>query len=185
MRHGFVYVGSAVLWASAACSGGGHGSGTTPAANNGPDPEVCAWAPAGECQLADFTKMNKAPYFAKTHGKRFVDVWVNTTGLAAYKDESATLPVGSVIVKTSYERKDGKPTDARGPIFVMIKKEAGFNEKGGDWWYAIHWAKPTGSFAADGPIDWKTPEKKVGYCSGCHDGYDRQLGMVPEDARAW
>ena len=30
-----------------------------------------------------------------------------------------------------------------------------------------------------GPVYWRTPSKKVDYCSECHENYDRGLGGVP------
>lgn len=138
---------------------------------------------------ASYTKVNTEPVKSRTHGGRFVDTYVNDLGLAAYQDpaEEAALPEGTVIVKTSWETADGAPTDVAGPIFVMVKREAGFAPDHDDWWYAIQWASPPEKWEQKlgGPIYWRTPSKKADYCWECHENYDRGLGMVPEGMRTW
>jgi hypothetical protein len=105
-------------------------------------------------------------------------------GAAAYKDESAEIPVGTIVVKTSWQRDGDKPSDVAGPIFVMKKMEPGYDPANQDWYYAIHWDKPTPKLMKKyGPMYWRSPSPKVKYCWGCHNDYDRQLGQVPEDKR--
>ncbi|MEM9489018.1 MAG: cytochrome P460 family protein [Myxococcota bacterium] len=134
-----------------------------------------------------YAKVNSEPVFCEDHGKRFCDTYVNDVGVEAYKNEDAEIPVGTIVVKTSWENQGGAPSDVPGPIFVMEKRAAGFDTEHGDWYYAMHWEKPTAQFAKalGGPTYWRSPSKRVAYCFGCHDGYDRQLGMVPEEKRAW
>lgn len=129
---------------------------------------------------ASYVKFNTSPVVSETHGGRLVDTYVNAVGAAAYLDEEAELPVGAVIVKTSAER-DGAP----GPIFVMEKRAPGFDPEHGDWAYAIHWAAPPPAWAKKlgGPVYWRSPSPRVGYCVECHDNYDRNLGGVPSDQR--
>jgi hypothetical protein len=129
-----------------------------------------------------YKQMNSSPVLSKTHGGRFVDTWVNEVGAAAYQGE-ADIPVGSVVVKTSWENDGGKPSTVPGPIFVMRKMEPGYAPDHGDWYYAIHWAEPVGEQQAKlgGPIYWRGKSKKVDYCWTCHDNYDRELGGVPPD----
>ena len=130
---------------------------------------------------ASYVQMNTTPVSSETHGGRLVDTYVNRVGAAAYLDVEAELPVGTVIVKTSAEVKDGRATGEAGPIFVMEKRAAGFDPEHGDWAYAIHWAEPPTRWRAKlgGPIYWRSPSPKVGYCVDCHDNYDRNLGDVP------
>lgn len=132
---------------------------------------------------ATYVKLNTAPVASETHGGRLVDTYVNAVGAAAYLDPDAAIPVGTVIVKTSLEVRAGQATGEAGPIFVMEKRAAGFDPDHGDWAYAIHWAAPPERWAAKlgGPIYWRTPSPKVGYCVECHDNYDRNLGDVPGD----
>ena len=132
-----------------------------------------------------YTQLNKEPFFSKTHGKRFVDLYVNDIALEAYK-AGTEPPVGSVIVKTSWETADGKPTEVAGPIFVMEKKPAGFSEETSDWWYGLHWAEVPPKWQTvmkASKVYWRTPSKKVGYCVDCHDVYDNQIGGIPEASR--
>lgn len=133
---------------------------------------------------AGYTRLNTAAFPSPTHGGRMVDVYVNAVGLTAYQDpaQEAEIPVGTVVVKTSTE-SDG----SAGPIFVMEKRAAGFNPEQGDWWYAIHWAEPPAKWMKKlgGPIYWRTPSQKAQYCFDCHDSFDRQLGGVPAEQRAY
>jgi hypothetical protein len=135
---------------------------------------------------ASWPKLNKEPVMSKTHGGRFVDTYVNEIGREAYKDDDAEIPVGTVIVKTSWETVDGAATEVAGPIFVM-ERRAG---EGGEptWWYALHWEKvPEKWQKAMGGEQayWRTPSSKVDYCSGCHDNFPRELGNIPKEARSW
>ena len=133
-----------------------------------------------------YKKVSKEPFPSKTHGGRFVEVYVNDVGYQAYtKDED--YPPGTVIVKTSWENADGKPTSTPGPIFVMRKEAAGYSPDHEDWYYAIHWEKPTEAQLKflKGPIYWRGKSAKVEYCWKCHDNYDKSIGGVPPDKRAW
>jgi len=134
-----------------------------------------------------YTKVNREPVTSPTHGGRLVDTYVNDVGLAAYKTEDQPMPVGTVLVKTSMEVKDGTPTGEPGPVFVMQKREAGFNPDHEDWYFAIRWESPPERWKAKvgGPFYWRSPSKKVDYCWQCHENYDRFLGQVPADKRAY
>lgn len=129
---------------------------------------------------ASYMKMNTAPVRSAPHGRRLVDTYVNTAGAAAYLDDTAEIPVGTIVVKTSWEA-DGAP----GPIFVMEKRAPGFDRERGDWYFAIHWADPPAAWRQrqGGPIYWRTPSPRVDYCFDCHDAYDRGLGGVPAEQR--
>jgi hypothetical protein len=133
-----------------------------------------------------YTKVSKVPHLSQTHGQRFVEIYVNETGLAAYTSD-AEFPVGTTIVKTSWERDGDQPSDFAGPIFVMQKREAGFAPDHEDWYYAIHWAEPTPKMAKrfGGPFYWQSPSKRVSYCWSCHEDYDREVGLPPKEARTW
>lgn len=130
-----------------------------------------------------WTKVNKEPVLSKTHGGRFVDTYVNAAGLEAYKNEDADIPIGTVIVKSSWEAKDGKPSEVAGPLFVMARVDDN-GEPG--WWYALHWEKVPEAWQSKvgaAQVYWRTPSAKAGYCSECHDNYPRELGGVPKDKR--
>ena len=133
-----------------------------------------------------YTKLNTEPVQSEDHGGRFVDTYVNAKGVEAYKNPDAEIPVGTVVVKVSWENEGGKPTDKQGPIFVMEKKAPGYDDENENWYYAIHWAEPVEPMRKKyGQIYWRSPSPKVKYCFDCHNGYDRQLGMIPEGKRAW
>ena len=134
----------------------------------------------------DYRKVSTEPFASKTHGGRFVEVYVNDVGYAAYTKDEA-LPEGTVIVKTSWENVEGKASSTPGPIFVMKKEAAGYSPDHEDWYYAIHWEKPTDAQLKflKGPIYWRGKSPKVEYCWKCHDNYDKSLGGVPADKRAW
>jgi hypothetical protein len=182
--------------AAAACGGGNQAG---PAAKD-TGPAAKDTSPAGDqsdgnamfgplevgADWQSYTRVNTEPVPSEDHGGRFVDTWVNDAGLAAYKSPDTPMPVGSVVVKTSWETKDGQPTTTPGPIFVMEKRAAGYDDENENWYYAIHWAEPSPKMREKfGPIYWRSPSAKVKYCYDCHNGYDRQLGMVPEGKRAW
>lgn len=135
-----------------------------------------------------YTKVNKETFVSPTHGKRFVDIYVNDVGLAAYTSD-AEFPVGSIVVKTSWETADGKPTDVAGPIFVMEKKAAGFSPDHGDWWYGLHWENVPASWqpkmGGATQVYWRSPSAKVNYCWECHDNFDRAMGLPPAEQRTW
>ena len=131
-----------------------------------------------------YNKVSKDKWVSPTHGKRFVEIYVNDVGFEAYKGNQA-MPVGSIVVKPSWENTDGKP-GADGPLFVMIKKEAGYAPDNGDWYYAFEWAEPQGKWAGKGALKWTSPSDKVEYCLDCHDTEgDHQLGGVPAEYRNW
>ncbi len=134
-----------------------------------------------------YTKVNTQQYIAETHGGRFVDVYVNSVGLEAYKNEDAELPVGSIIVKTSKERDGDKASSVDGPIFVMEKRQKGYDAEHDDWWYGFHWAKVPKKWQSrlGKQAYWRSPSKKVNYCWECHENYNRNLGMVPKKYRNW
>lgn len=130
---------------------------------------------------ATYTKLTDKPFLSLDHGNRWVDVYVNAIGHAAY-DSSAPIPVGTVVVKTSVFDEDGAPGSVAGPIFVMEKRAAGYAPDDADWWYALHWANPPADEAAKlgGPIYWRGKSARVDYCADCHNDYDRSLGgLIP------
>jgi hypothetical protein len=183
---------AAVLLGTTACSGGA-ASGTGGSASSADRSKVDQYSQYAALEAgADYKKwkkMNKAPFLSPTHGNRFVDVYVNDVGAAAYQSGSDGLPVGSIVVKTSWETENGKPTQVAGPIFVMAKRAAGFNPPRQDWWYALHWETVPSHWQARmggaTQVYWRSPSPRVDYCWDCHEGYDRQIGFVPEESRAW
>lgn len=185
--HGVVGFAAAAL---IGCGGGDKKVSKVEQPGGGAPPEqTVAPVKTGPDSWADWQswqKVSTEKWPSKTHGGRFVEVYVNDVGLEAYMSEDAELPVGSVLVKPSWENENGA-AGAEGPLFVMEKKAAGFAPEGGDWFYAFVWDDPTGQWKEKlgGPVKWESPSAKVTYCVDCHDVYDRQLGGVPADKRAW
>ena len=94
-----------------------------------------------------YVNVSPGPWISKTHGKRFVEIYVNEVALEAYKTPGATLPVGSIIVKPSWKNEDGKP-GADGPLFIMEKMAAGFAAESEDWLLRLSVGRPTGEVAS-------------------------------------
>jgi len=169
------------------CGPGGKTDDTTPAVRETPSDSSTAYGPlevgAG---FERWTKVTKFPHPSPTHGKRWAEIYVNDVGLAAYTSE-ADFPVGTVLVKQTFESDGDKPSTVKGPVFIMEKKPAGTNADREDWYFAIHWAEPTQKFTKrfGGPFYWRSPSNKVDYCWKCHQNYDREVGMPPVDARNW
>jgi hypothetical protein len=174
---------------------GGCGGGKPQAASGASESGAAAGDPAATYAPLDvgadyrsFARVNKSSFVSPTHGGRFVDIYVNPVGLAAYQGEGE-LPVGSIVVKTSWETRDGKATEVAGPIFVMQKREKGFAPEHDDWWYGLHWESVPEEWVARmggaTQVYWRSPSKKADYCWSCHESYDRNLGMPPAEQRAW
>ena len=123
---------------------------------------------------ASFRKVSSEPFLSSAHGGRWVEVYVNAIGADAYVRGTA-VPDGTIVVKTSWQDDHGHASAVPGPIFVMRKDHDGSAPERGDWYYAIHWAKPTAD--QGGPIYWRGDSPKVEYCYlSCHTLYDRGLG---------
>jgi len=128
-----------------------------------------------------FRRVTTDPFRSLDHGNRWVHVYVNELGAEAYLS-GGDIPIGTIVVKTSVQSVDGRPSDVPGPIFVMEKRAPGYAPEHDDWWYAIHWASPPPEEARKlgGPIYWRGRSPRVAYCWRCHDDYANSLGgLVP------
>jgi len=124
-----------------------------------------------------YQKVTDKPFQSLDHGNRWVDVYVNAIGARAYLS-GAPMPVGSIVVKTSWQNEDGQPSTVEGPIFVREKRAPGYAPAHDDWYFAIHWADPPPAERAKfgGPVYWRGNSPRAAYCWECHDLYDRRLG---------
>lgn len=161
-----------------ACGGaGGRGSGA-----GGGAADESAFGPLEiGADHESYRRVTDEPFLSLDHGNRWVHVYVNEVGAQPYLD-GGDIPVGTVVVKTSVQTVDGKPSDLAGPIFVMEKRAPGYAPAHGDWWYAIHWAEPPPDERAKygGPVYWRGRSPRVAYCWECHDDYVNGLGgLVP------
>ena len=165
--------------AANACGGGATanpcGGGAAAAAGTRPD-ERFGPLEVGADYLG-YRKVTDAPFRSLDHGNRWVDVYVNERGAAAYLS-GAPVPVGTIVVKTSWLDAGGKPGPVAGPLFVMEKRAPGYAPARDDWYYAIRWEQPPPAEAArfGGPFYWRGGSPRVAYCWECHDLYDRRLG---------
>jgi hypothetical protein len=124
-----------------------------------------------------YRKVTDKPFRSLDHGNRWVDVYVNEVGAAAYLS-GAPVPTGTIVVKTSWLDDGGQPGPIEGPVFVMAKRAPGDAAAHGDWYYAIRWADPPADEARrfGGPFYWRGASPRIKYCWECHELYDRQLG---------
>ena len=187
------------LWITSAailsinCSGGGYGKSSDtqkPAQPTATATDANAvYGPLEHgSDYKSWTKLNKEAFRSPTHGKRFVNVYVNDIGLEAFKSEDMPFPEGSIVVKDSWEAKDGQPSDVAGPIFVMHKRAKGYDAENEDWWFALHWENVPANWqkrVGGKQVYWRSPSKKVNYCGGCHQNYDRAIGGVRAEDRAY
>ena len=124
-----------------------------------------------------YRKLTEKPFQSLDHGSRWVDVYVNERGADAYLS-GAPIPVGTVVVKTSWENEHDAPSAVPGPVFVMEKRAQGYWPARDDWYFAIRWEAPPADQLAKlgGPIYWRGRSPRAAYCWECHDNYDRHLG---------
>lgn len=106
------------------------------------------------------------PFISATHGKRFVNHYINDIGRDAYmsfNEDDLVMPVGSIAVKESYMIiKKGKVR--RGPLFVMEKVAAGTFPDTDDWKYTT--IIPNGKILGETGTDTAKKEK---FCHDCHE----------------
>jgi hypothetical protein len=149
-----------------------------PASARPADPESVYGPLEVGADYASYRRLTDRPFLSAVHGDRWVDVYVNEIGADAYLS-GGPIPVGTVVVKTSWQAAGDQPSQTPGPIFVMEKRARGYAPDHDDWWYAIHWAAPPAGSKFK-PMYWRGASPKAEYCTDCHDTYDRGLGgLVP------
>jgi hypothetical protein len=179
-----------VVALASGCGGSSPGTSSPPAAGSGASDPAASYAPLDVgADHASWTKLSTQPFLSKTHGGRFVEVYANDVALEAFKTDDAAFPVGSIVVKTSWETKDGKQTQTAGPIFVMEKRPAGFDPDNEDWWFGLHWESVPPEWqkrmGGETQVYWRSPSAKAKYCGDCHQNYDRGIGGVPGEFQSW
>lgn len=137
-------------------------------------------AEEGAASYQSWKRYNTGAYVSGTHGGRFVNNFANETGEAYGKfEEFGSMPVGSILAKDSFGvNKRGEVK--LGPLFTMVKKEAGFNEKSRDWQYVL--ILPNGkTMGATGGEN----GKKVEFCIACHEAVNEldQMFFLPDEYR--
>lgn len=102
--------------------------------------------------FSNWAKINQKPLLSQAHGGVFVTTYVNPTAQAAIKDKAASFPVGSIIVKESFEDANGKP-GAKGTIFGMEKTDNG--------WFWV-------TTDSTGHVTGKGDSQQMQMCAQCH-----------------
>ena len=136
------------------------------------------WVPAEYVSgYRDWTPVSTLPANPGWHGNRFLLTYVNDVGAEEYLkylEERGPMPAGTVIAKESFAVKDpGKVK--KGPLFFMVKVEAGTAPETADWNYLL---------VTPGGKPMKINQLKA--CSTCHQdnfGVRDGLGYPVEEAR--
>jgi hypothetical protein len=126
-------------------------------------------------------RYNNAPYLSATHGNKYLSNYVNETGAGyANFEDAGKMPVGTIIAKDSFSMTQSREI-LLGPLFVMEKMPAGFNEISGDWKYIQ--IQPDGTLLGETNGEGSV---SVRYCIGCHNAVAQQdhLFFIPSAYRA-
>jgi len=149
-------------------------------------PEMAAgYAKAGIPAAKDYKKwakrFSRVSYQSATHGGRMVNNYSNTTGKKAYAqyENLKKAPQGAVYIKDSFS-VGGNGSLTPGPIFLMEKKQAGFNEATGDWRYYL--ILPNGNLFG---VTKGKNDAGMKFCQDCHVGGEDNdfLLFLPEEVR--
>jgi hypothetical protein len=128
-------------------------------------------------------KMNAKTWNSRTHGHRWVNTFVSKNAVEAYKN-SQLLPVGSLVVKESFENVDGKPSETPGPLYVMWKGKFSDSPSTSGWQYALQWDKPVpgNREGIQGPVKWLPRDQNLNSCVRCHNHFKSadDLGGIPD-----
>ncbi len=93
------------------------------------------------------------------HRDKFISVYVNEIGKTAMMMQlQPKFPQGSMIVKEKLESTESQSPEL---LTAMIKREKGYNPRGGDWEYLV----------LNGSASHLTKRGRLVACSGCHLAY--------------
>ena len=128
------------------------------ATSSAPIPDAGSDAPKEAAPIAPdfratFTKVNRTRFVSRGHlqDRFLVDIFVNTLGRDAYLAASGDVPVGTVLVKEHFERSNGGGGERPSGLFVMSKRDAGYDAANGDWRWTVIGAR--GEILKDGKIE--------------------------------
>lgn len=133
-----------------------------------------------ELQYLSWKRANILPYPSFSHGRRFLNNYLNKIANSYLNYESAGhLPKGSIIAKDSFYIDDTGQF-INGPLFLMEKMQAGFNAVSGDWRYSL--IEPTGKLI--GQTNGANSEQ-VRFCISCHIAAEKtdHLFFIPRPYR--
>jgi hypothetical protein len=126
-------------------------------------------------------RFTTSPYRSAVHGERFVNNYANDVAKRyGFYEKSGQMPSGAIVAKDSFTvTANGNVTT--GPLFLMEKKQAGFDPNTGDWLFMMF--LPDGTLVGDAP-DRNTDS--VAFCAKCHNtappGQDH-LFFMPKKVR--
>lgn len=112
-----------------------------------------------------WTVTSTRPAVAGAHSNRFLQTFANDIAAEQYlkfAEEGFVMPVGSILAKESFGISKKKLTGRSGPLFTMVKLEAGGAPEYGDWLY--------GGIQPNG----KPLKIKQSFCHNCHAGWEEQ-----------
>lgn len=133
----------------------------------------------GEYQ--SWRRYNNVPYRSLLHGELLVNNYANATaaGYARY-ERLGSMPAGSIVVKDSFIVTESGEV-MTGPLFLMEKREAGFNAESNDWLFMM--VQPSGAVVG---MTNGVNSNAVRFCAACHNkapkGQDN-LYLLPEQVR--
>ncbi len=114
-------------------------------------------------EYTNWRRANSASYPSFSHGRRFLNNYLNQKAKAYLNYKSAgILPTGAVIAKDSFAVGENGEFIA-GPLFIMEKMPPGFNYVSGNWRYS--------TIAPDGALVGRTNGKNsdgMKFCISCH-----------------
>ena len=117
----------------------------------------------GVPQYRDWPLVTTAPLVSATHGRMFVNHFVNEAGAEIYKKwedmDGAKFPVGTIFAKESF-RVTKKGEVKRGPLFLMEKVAA---DQAPDGWVYTR-LFPNGKYQRTGG----NKSEKMVFCHDCH-----------------
>jgi hypothetical protein len=125
-------------------------------------------------------KYNTVTYQSATHGERYVNNYANDAARDYGRyDPDRQLPAGAILAKDSIV-PDANGTAEPGPLFLMEKMPAGFNQASADWKYTL--------IMPDGSVIGETNGQgsaNVTFCYECHASAGHsQAFFLPEEFRA-
>ena len=69
------------------------------------------------------------------HKDKYIRVYVNDVGQEAmFKAKKPNFPVGTIVIKEKLSQKQSQTADF---YTIMLKREAGYDPRGGDWQYLV------------------------------------------------
>ncbi|MFM7517437.1 MAG: cytochrome P460 family protein [Pirellula sp.] len=94
----------------------------------------------------------------EVHGPRYCEVYITKESLPTIRKGTDDYPVGTIIVKWKYDKKEGGSPEL---ATIMRKMPPGYAEQHGDWEFAVV-NSDASQVLARGRID---------SCMNCHDNY--------------